>query len=168
MKRVSFSELQLSVLDSPPPALTSVRSRNAAQPQTRLLNLLLEGHRLPVQSLQSEGFTGDLSDRREIVHEEPQHWLKCVQATSQSHNLVCSFSDQIVSDSHPKSWQFLGDFITIKFFYGCLSSVSVSQQTSFSYGERHVYFFKSWYAYSWYSGIVLVDCNQVSLLEYGT
>lgn len=73
LKRVSFSELQLSVLDSPPPALTSVRSRNAAQPQTRLLNLLLEGHRLPVQRLQSEGFTGDLSDRREIVHEEPQH-----------------------------------------------------------------------------------------------
>lgn len=68
----------------------------------------------------------------------------------------------------PKVDSFLGDFITIKFFYGCLSSVSVSQQTSFSYGERHVYFFKSWYAYSWYSGIVLVDCNQVSLLEYGT
>lgn len=75
-----------------------------------------------------------------------------------SHNLVCLFSDQIVSDSHSKSWQFLGDFITIKFFYGCLSSVSVSQQTSFSCGERHVYFFKSLNAYH-NSGVVLVDCN---------
>lgn len=53
---LSFSEFQLAVSDSPPPALTSVRSRDAAQPQTRLSDLLLKGHRLPVQSLQREGF----------------------------------------------------------------------------------------------------------------
>lgn len=52
----SFPELQLSVSDPPPPALTPVRSGDAEEPQTGPLDLLFEGHRLPVQSLQGEGF----------------------------------------------------------------------------------------------------------------
>lgn len=53
---VSFSKFELAVSDSPPPVLASVRSRNTAKPQTRLSDLSFKGHRLPVQSLQSEGF----------------------------------------------------------------------------------------------------------------
>lgn len=62
-KTVSFSKFQLPVSDSPPPALTSVRSGNTAQPQTGLPDLLFKGHLLPVQGLQREGFPWDLSDR---------------------------------------------------------------------------------------------------------
>lgn len=106
--KMSFSKFQLAVSDSPPPALTSVRSRNAAQPQTRLSDLLFKGHRLPVQGLQSEGLPWDLNDRwfmwilarrvSSIQHQvlKSWHWM-----SGQSQNRVHLLFDQIVPDLNP-------------------------------------------------------------------
>lgn len=68
IKNVSFSKFQLAVSHSPPPALASIGSRNTAQPQTRLSDLLFKGDRLPVQGLQCECFPGDLCDGRDHSH----------------------------------------------------------------------------------------------------
>lgn len=51
---VSFSELQFPISDSPSPVLTSVQSRDAAQPHTRLSDFLVKRDRFPVQGLQSK------------------------------------------------------------------------------------------------------------------
>lgn len=56
-KRVSFSQFQPAVSDSPPPALALIGGRNAAQPHAGLADLLVKSNQLSVQGFQSEGFT---------------------------------------------------------------------------------------------------------------
>lgn len=58
----SFSELYFALSDSPAPALTSVQSRNTAQPHAGLPDLLVKWDRLPVQGLQSKGLPRNLND----------------------------------------------------------------------------------------------------------
>lgn len=56
-KRLSLSQFQPAVSDSPPPALALIRGRNAAEPHAGLADLLVKSNQLPVQGFQSEGFT---------------------------------------------------------------------------------------------------------------
>lgn len=69
--RVSLSQFQPAVSDSPSPALTLIRSRNAAQPDTGFPDLLVKSNQLPVQGFQTECFTWYLNGKGKL-------WWGCV------------------------------------------------------------------------------------------
>lgn len=64
---VSFSELQFPISDSPTPVLTSVQSRDAAQPHTRLSDFLVKRDRFPVQGLQSKRLPRNLKEQWVLI-----------------------------------------------------------------------------------------------------